>query len=607
MLTLEKRLSSFIDEDSVYKHLYITWNDAKENMEKILRNIVLSFPHYSMHDASHSEMIIRHIESVLGEKRIALLKPTEIWLILMSAYTHDIGMLISDKEVHNVWKSDSFKEYLEKLMDTNKESDLFYYANCILNSQGDHKMPSDWPVDIKIAVVYLTADYVRSKHSNRSEQFICEPDMEGSPVNFDFSFSNFIKERIQILLGKIDGLHGASFEDIFSLEKRCQGLGLPDDIVYPRRVAALLRLGDLLDLDNKRFDENAYPLIGNVPKTTDAHRRKHASLRHFLIADNKIEVGYDCPDEDTYMAASSWMSYLKTETENLALHWNEIVSDNFGSAPVLSSLKINLNGNPIAGNTLNGFKFTRENIFDLLTGANIYRNKFACFRELIQNADDASKIRLWEDIQAGIVQIGENYDSHNLMPFNISDDIRERYPIDISIQYDKQKNGFNVIIKDKGIGINKQRLKQMENVSESWHDKRESKHIYANMPKWLTPTGAFGLGLQSVFLLTDTLHCITSPRHESPKDIIFRSKKKGGRISQRELSSEEIHWEGTQFEFFISREQFTNYSWQLGGILDQKMEKLDPFQYDNLDVNIIYELYYMVECIDRDTSNNFFL
>lgn len=62
MLTLEKRLSSFIDEDSVYKHLYITWNDAKENMEKILRNIVLSFPHYSMHDASHSEMIIRHIE-----------------------------------------------------------------------------------------------------------------------------------------------------------------------------------------------------------------------------------------------------------------------------------------------------------------------------------------------------------------------------------------------------------------------------------------------------------------------------------------------------------------------------------------------------------------
>lgn len=100
-LTLEKRLESFQGIDPVYKQLYAEWQIVRINLTKILNNIVLVFPHYSLHDATHSETIVHRIEAVLGEKRIQKLYPTEIWLFLMSAYTHDIGMLISDKEIHN--------------------------------------------------------------------------------------------------------------------------------------------------------------------------------------------------------------------------------------------------------------------------------------------------------------------------------------------------------------------------------------------------------------------------------------------------------------------------------------------------------------------------
>lgn len=480
MLTLEDQLKSFHDDDPVYAHLYELWKNAKFDLEKILQNIILIFPHYSLHNASHSEMIIRYIEAVLGEERIKMLKPTEIWLMLMSAYAHDIGMLVSAEETRSFWQRDDFKEYMEGIPDS---SDLRKYAECILKPQGEREnldLRSDWPVDVKMAVIYLTADYVRRCHPDRSKDIITSriDTPPTRPTRFDFSFFHFIKERIQLLLGKLASLHGASFDDIFTLEKCCQGMGQADDIVYPRRIAAFLRLGDLLDLDNKRFDENAYALIGDVPATTEAHRDKHASLEHFLVKDNKIEVAYDCSTEDAYLAASSWISYLKQETENLALRWNDIVSDGFGSAPVVTSCKIKLNGELIQGNALNSFNFTRDTIFELLQGANIYRNQFACLRELIQNADDASKLRLWEDLKAGNVDGFDKSNLTNLTPFDITDEIRNRYPIDVVFQYDEKEKGVQVSVSDKGIGISDQQLKQMENVSSSWHMRADNKKLY---------------------------------------------------------------------------------------------------------------------------------
>ena len=71
------------------------------------------------------------------------------------------------------------------------------------------------------------------------------------------------------------------------------------------------------------------------------------------------------------------------------------------------------------------------------------------------------------------------------------------------------------------------------------------------MPAWLRPTGAFGLGLQSVFRLTDTLLCETLPEKEEPKKIIFRSQNKGGRISCQELMDNGSCRPGTAFSFFV--------------------------------------------------------
>lgn len=132
-LTIESQFAFFRDIDPIYKHLFAIWQTAKDDLSGILRNINLVFPHYSLHDASHATTIIHRVEAVLGEERIKKLKPTEIWLFLMSAYTHDIGMLISDDEEHALWKEPQFTSYLHSLADEHSNSDLKEYATLVLD------------------------------------------------------------------------------------------------------------------------------------------------------------------------------------------------------------------------------------------------------------------------------------------------------------------------------------------------------------------------------------------------------------------------------------------------------------------------------------------
>ena len=599
-LTLERQLASFQDVDPIYQHLYTTWKIAKADLPEILKNIILSFPHYSLHDSSHSETIVHRIEAILGEERIAKLRPTEIWLFLMSAYTHDLGMLLREEETRRLWKTDEFTDYLREISDEKENSDLKEYADIILGKDNFTNMPSDWSVSVQWAVTILTADYIRRQHPKRSGKVIENKVTTSLFFDFDFSFNHFIHKRFIELIGKIAVLHGGSFDNIFSLNYCCQGMGLADDLVYPRRIAAMLRLGDLLDMDNGRFDVNVFHLNGVVPQKTIAHQQKEASLYHFLVNQNCIEASFDCPTEASFEAASSWMNWLKKETENLALKWNKIVPEDFGSAPLLQVSDITLKGKKLKENKIQHFNFSNDAIFELLEGANIYQDKFSCLRELVQNAEDATKLRFWEDLQSGEIEL-ENVDKdklNNLTPFDIPIKLLEKYKIHIEFSYDTDKNQYLISVSDRGVGISESQLKQMEQLGESWHELQTNKKEYKNMPGWLRPTGAFGIGIQSVFQLADILYCETVPRREDAKKITFRSRKKGAHISVESLNDSYTRAQGTRFYFYIKANEIEK--------LKNLRRKNDPFEVVPKELIIKENLYYLLNRARQDIGKGVF-
>lgn len=58
------------------------WEFDKKNIPMALKAVSSVFPHYSLHDETHSISILNNIVKILGRETILLLSCTDLWLIL---------------------------------------------------------------------------------------------------------------------------------------------------------------------------------------------------------------------------------------------------------------------------------------------------------------------------------------------------------------------------------------------------------------------------------------------------------------------------------------------------------------------------------------------
>lgn len=65
---LDRHLKAYCDMHEEYQNLYATWSLNRKSCSEILKNVLLRYPHYSLHDASHAEAILSKIEMLLGDR-----------------------------------------------------------------------------------------------------------------------------------------------------------------------------------------------------------------------------------------------------------------------------------------------------------------------------------------------------------------------------------------------------------------------------------------------------------------------------------------------------------------------------------------------------------
>lgn len=180
----------------------------------------------------------------------------------------------------------------------------------------------------------------------------------------------------------------------------------------------------------------------------------------------------------------------------------------------------------------------------MLQGSHIYNSHFTFLRELIQNACDAVKLQYWEDYSASTYT--GNVCSANPQEANASIAL-SKYPIYIYLSVKKLSSGFEpelsditgedlknikqlkethkfgvlLEVQDFGIGISKNDIKEIAKVGTS-HARQKT--AIQKMPSWLRPTGHFGVGLQSLFLVCNNFKCITKTRSGECYDMTFHSR-----------------------------------------------------------------------------------
>lgn len=604
--TIERQLKLYAkSEEATERHqvLWHAWNQNKRWLAQMLEWTLPSFQTYSYHNATHSDTILHNIERLLGEDRIKQLSATDCFLLLHAAYMHDVGMSISSAERQEMVQDDKFIDMVEHL-EIEGDSDMKKAAQSVLRTNYTiyEKVPArerfrrmkgllNEKLDTYYGLGQLMAEYQREMHAAKVRDRLQKQTLDSDKLGNGFSVSG-IPLRIFLKIADCAAIHATSgIKAVLELPREDGGYAL--DMIHPRFVAVMLQLGDALDMDNDRFNPFCFQFAGSFPQTSMLHFKKHQAIRQLNITPETIQIYADCESQEVLRLVRMECEGLEEILKNVSYHWAEIVpTEVSGCLPTLDQSKILLEGQRVPGELVKAqFNISQIQAFRLLEGANVYGGNFVFIREIIQNAIDASTMQCWEDYlyRCKLKERKILQDNFETVEYGLNASEREilsevdvwDYPIEIyfdlgariqgeqeklefvsieeiaQIEETKDKRkaekeyGVRVTIRDHGTGISKDDLIKISNVGSSYEEKR---HFIDKMPDWLKPTGQFGIGLQSVFLVTDSVTARTYTRSGEKYEITFNkvSNGSGGYINVKPLSQEEYLIFGTTFEIFLS-------------------------------------------------------
>lgn len=84
------------------------------------------------------------------------------------------------------------------------------------------------------------------------------------------------------------------------------------DCIDLRFVVEMLRIGNLLDFDNRRFNDYI-EVVDEIAQISHIHKEKHNAIWHVLVTPKMIEVTIDCKDSRRYRETRKWLVWLNAE------------------------------------------------------------------------------------------------------------------------------------------------------------------------------------------------------------------------------------------------------------------------------------------------------
>lgn len=521
------------------------WREDKKMFSELAAITGIDFQHYSLHDKTHSISILHSIEMVLGHDRVEALEASDLWLLLEAAYCHDLGMAVTFDKLCEIWESDEFQEYIreklaQKFLDQRKAA-FFYLKLDAAVHNSDEKFPSSenfedieeeydkilekksWAIVCERYIMFLYTDFIRSKHPELSQEHIMEYGIEDHRK---------IPYRMYVVVASVARLHGDNFIDLFR-EVNYQENGFGAEHMHPQFAAAMLRLGDLLDMDSNRFNVRMIEHIGNMPFESMLHYKKHKAITHLEYSENAIQAIARSDDFDVCKTTSKWFSWLDEEVKNLICSWNKIVPDSlYGCRLNRCELKIYYKGKEFDASKRTEFLADSDRVYDMLIGDNIYKSRLDFIREYLQNAIDATKMRLWLQIK-GRQDLWEKYTKETITPYDIEYSLFKYFTIKVDASVDWNEKEIEIVFRDYGIGMEEECVRSLSVIAnDNWKKRTAYAKEISDMPAWLRPTGGFGIGVQSAFMITDQVEFFTKTEQDTVgKRICMESNRKGGGVS----------------------------------------------------------------------------
>lgn len=457
-----------INDSKLYQILVERNSDFLQNIKKVfdyvkdlLPLVTKVFSDYTQHDIDHSIMITNYMYEIIDD--VAQMNDLEISMMIYSALLHDIGMVVTDKEIAGIRQDDP--------------NIIECKYSVVLQALKDDKL--------------ALQECIRPVHAKRSAYHIANMDKDKqSWFVLPNSTNNNIAEDIQ----KICQSHNESLQWLKAELKQddCRG----NYSYNAQYIALLLRLADLLDIDENRTPMHLYQLI-NPEGIGDMEWRQHFEIKNAQkIYINKttkqkvIRLYGESKDPKVHRKILKYIDYINQELlDSINL------SDTFQNKKYAIIFKSNIE-NMIQTKTFTFSDFRLDLDYNavtkLLMGEHIYGDKKYGLRELVQNSIDACML---------MKEISQNHKDYQY----------RKYEPYINIIFNRDKK--EVMITDNGVGMSLDILKKyFLNVGVSYYSSNEYKYKGYSY----NPIGNYGIGFLSCFMLSSDVN-IESKRYDDQK------------------------------------------------------------------------------------------
>jgi hypothetical protein len=267
------------------------------------------------------------------------------------------------------------------------------------------------------------------------------------------------------------------------------------------------------------------------------------------------------------------------------INWNNIVPDkSLGFLPTIGNLKVELiHYDLIDGKRKPQFQVDTSKALELLSGAGLYKTPHQALREILQNAVDATMLRIWLENKGSI-----DFSSPQTTDWLT---ILSQYALSISIKEKTIVDGnmtWLIEVKDSGIGLSSNDLSYLIKTGSSSKN-RVKNRILKEMPRWLRPSGIFGIGFQSIFLITDKVTITTKSFFSEQFQMVELHSPKSemdGAVLIKSFNTDYTVKPGTKLEFEFRTEAIPKrISYSLGNTNASRIARnFDPF--NNLSHNV---------------------
>jgi len=491
-----------VQDTTLWKKLNSGFTGEDETVAKVLAsnligicdeasNRMKSFPtlhsQYTLHDEVHLLRVTELMALLLPEQVLNILNPVEVALMILSAFFHDQGMILSSAEIANLDTNSEFqlfknnwiiehpniKEIRQRLLDRNlshEEKERCSRADCELLDA-------------------LLTDYIRRIHGERSANFVRtqysqDKRWEVCGVNLSNITAKICLSHTQPALS-LSPANGYNYDE-----------SVGTYLVNVPFIAILLRLADILDFDRDRTPDSLYRTIHFTNSVSVAEWEKHRSVEGWVITPELIRFTMRCEHPIYERAARHYMDWIDEELSNAYMvlrNFPHNVQKYYIDIPLrVDRSRIEAKDGNYIYHDLE-FSLSRDEIVKLLMTDNLYQSPSLCIRELLQNALDALRHR-----KALIKRdLGIEWDKGK-----------------VQFEHSVNEYGYEVVTCiDNGVGMDEHIItRYLTNAGKSYYRSPEfsqERATFNSSGADFEPCAQFGIGFMSCFMIGDNITIYT--------------------------------------------------------------------------------------------------